>query len=125
MQLGALPALSREGPSPPAEKSPVLVPVHGPSSRLPLTLQGLPSTVCSSNSFPTSNWISVVRTGVEVLMLKDDASCLISTSDLEAAADANWRCIMPTPGRRWGRDEPFPEGPWPRFGPQTVLGRGQ
>lgn len=32
------------------------------------TLQGLPSTVCSSNSSPTLKLISVVRTEVEVLM---------------------------------------------------------
>lgn len=33
-----------------------------------LTLQGLPSTVCSSNSSPILKLISVVRTVVEVLM---------------------------------------------------------
>lgn len=35
---------------------------------LALTLQGLPSTVCSSNSSPILKLISVVRTVVEVLM---------------------------------------------------------
>lgn len=69
------PALSREGPPHPAERTPPLVHGHHlppatslPSSHLSLTLQGLPSTVCSSNSSPTSKRTSVVRTVVEVLM---------------------------------------------------------
>lgn len=42
---------------------------HDPGDPIPArTLQGLPSTVCSSNSSPTLKLISVVRTVVEVLM---------------------------------------------------------
>lgn len=53
-----------------------------------ITLHFLPSTVSSSNSSPMVKSISVVRTGVEVLMWKRSPFCWISKWGLDAAATA-------------------------------------